>query len=340
MTVLVSPPAQPAGRVLDAVLGIDAGNTKTIALIVGRGGEVLGWGRAGPSNIYVSRPLALAAIERAVAQAREVAGLSAHRLQAVTLSATGADWPEDFELLRAALREWDWAPRQGVVNDAVGALRAGTLDGLGVAVVCGTSSGTAARAAGQDAWHSSYWQEPEGAEELARLAVRAVYRAHLGIDPPTTLTARVLAELGCPDVDALLHRLNARTVRKPRKLGRLAKGLLDEAHAGDPTSRRIVRKHGAALGDYALVAARRAGLSGGYQLVTSGGVMRHPSPLLRQALVEQVQGAHPGVTWQPSRLEPVYGAALLGLELAGASVTEEHFGRLAQGGPSATLFLS
>lgn len=324
----------------DAVLGIDAGNTKTIALIVGRGGEVRGWGRAGQSNIYVSRRAALRAVDTAVQQAVSGAGLQPSCLQAVTLSATGADWPEDFELLRSALRTWDWAPRQQVVNDAVGALRAGTLDGLGVAVVCGTSSGTAARAAGQAAWHSSYWQEPEGAEELSRMAVRAVYRAHLGIDPPTTLTRRLLEELGCPDVESLLHRLTARRVRRPRQLGRLARVLLGEAHAGDPTSVRLVQRHGAALGDYAVAAARQAGLRGNYTLVTSGGVMRHPSPLLREALVEQVQRAHPGVTWQPSRLEPVYGAALLALELAGVDVTEDHFARLAQGGPSDTLFHS
>ncbi|ULH17131.1 hypothetical protein MF271_18545 (plasmid) [Deinococcus sp. KNUC1210] len=323
------------------VLGIDAGNTKTIALIADTSGTVLGWGRAGSSNIYVQQHRALSALEQAVSAARASAGLPAGmRIQALTLSASGADWPEDFALLRRELTRWDWAESRQVVNDAVGALRAGSLDGLGVAVVCGTSAGTAARAAGGTAWHSSYWQEPEGAEELAQRTLRAVYRADLGIDAPTTLTARTLAHFGCETVDALLHSFTAREHPAHAHLGRLARVLLDEAQAGDPASRRIVQQHGAALGDYALAAARKVGLSGAYRLVTSGGVMRHPSPLLREALMHRVHEANPAVTWQASHHEPVFGALLLALELAGESVTEALFRRLEETCPEESLFVT
>ena len=323
------------------VLGSDAGNTKTIALIADTGGTVLGWGRAGSSNIYVQQHHALSALEQAVNAARASAGLPASTpLKAVTLSASGADWPEDFVLLRRELSRWNWAAEQQVVNDAVGALRAGSLDGVGVAVVCGTSAGTAARAAGGEAWHSSYWQEPEGAEELAQRTLRAVYRADLGIDPPTTLSARTLAHFGFGSVDALLHSFTAREQPPHPRLGRLARVLLDEAHAGDATSRRIVDTHGAALGEYALAAARKVGLNGAYRLVTSGGVMRHPSPLLREALMRRVHEVSPGVTWQASHHEPVFGALLLALELAGETVTPELFGRLEETCPEESLFVT
>ena len=129
------------------VLGIDAGNTKTIALIADTSGRVLGQGRAGSSNIYVSQEEGLAAVAQAANQARQSAGVGTRPLRAVTLSAAGADWPEDFTLLSEALRRWPWAQDVQVVNDAVGALRAGSLSGLGVAVVCGTSAGIAARSA-------------------------------------------------------------------------------------------------------------------------------------------------------------------------------------------------
>ena len=62
------------------VLGIDAGNTKTLALIADTSGSVLGFGRAGPSNIYVEPDRALGALEQAVNQAaRTSAGLGARR---------------------------------------------------------------------------------------------------------------------------------------------------------------------------------------------------------------------------------------------------------------------
>ena len=322
----------------ELVLGIDAGNTKTIALIADTTGQVRGWGRAGSSNIYVSEERALAALEEAVLEAKRSAGLGSTPLKALTLSATWADWPEDFALLEDALSRWNWAERRQVVNDAVGALRAGSLLGLGVAVACGTSTGIAARAAEGGVWHSSYWQEPEGAEELARQTLRAVYRAELGIDPPTALTERVLARYGCPDVERLLHLFTRRGHSPPAHLGRLARVLLDEAEDGDPTSLHLVTRHGLALGDYALAAARKVGLSGSYLLFTSGGVMRHPSPLLRQALMRRVQEADPGVTWQASHHEPVFGALLLALELAGHAVGEALFGRLEETSPAESLF--
>ncbi|WP_240740870.1 BadF/BadG/BcrA/BcrD ATPase family protein [Deinococcus sp. Arct2-2] len=332
----------------DLVLGIDAGNTKTIALIADTSGRVRGWGRAGSSNIYVSHSGSLAALEAAVMQASQSAGVKSlgvgsrerRPFLAVTLSAAGADWPEDFEVLHDELRRWDWAERGEVVNDAVGALRAGSMDGVGVAVVCGTSAGTAARAADGHTWHSSYWQEPEGAEQLAQLALRAVYRADLGIDPPTSLTGRVLAHFGCATVDALLHSFTARAQPPCAHLGRLARVLLDEAQAGDPASLRLVQQHGASLGDYALAAARKVGLTGRYLLTTSGGVMRHASPTLREALLAQVREQHPEVAWQPSHHEPVFGALLLALELAGVPVTPALFQQLEDTCPAESLFMT
>ncbi|CAM4033865.1 N-acetylglucosamine kinase [Deinococcus marmoris] len=324
----------------ELVLGIDAGNTKTIALIADLSGQVLGWGRAGRSNIYVQPARALAALATAVARARASAGLRDAPLKALTLSAAGADWPEDFGVLEAELKRWNWAEQAAVVNDAVGALRAGSLDGQGVTVVCGTSAGIAARHPGGAVWHTSYWQEPEGADELAARTLRAVYRADLGLDPPTGLTLPVLSHFGCLDVEALLHALTRRNRRPPKRIGRLARILLDQAAAGDTTSLRIVRAHGVSLGDYALTAARKVGLDDDYLLTTSGGVMRHPSPILRDALLARVREVHPQVRWQASHHEPVFGALLLALERAGVTADETVFRRLEETCPDESLFLT
>jgi hypothetical protein len=45
-------------------------------------------------------------------------------------------------------------------------------------------------------------------------------------------------------------------------------------------------------------------------------VLRHPSPLLRDSLVERVREAAPGVRAIQSRFEPAAGAVLLALDLA------------------------
>ncbi|WP_157465111.1 N-acetylglucosamine kinase [Deinococcus apachensis] len=303
----------------DLVLGIDAGNTKTVALVADTSGRVLGWGRGGRGNIYVSKREALAAIDRAVLAALRMADAHAAHLRAAVLSATGADWPEDFVLLGAELESRGWGASRAVVNDALGALHAAAPDGTGVMVACGTGAGIAAAAPGGQTWHTGFWQEPGGAEDLGRMTLRAVYRADLGFDPPTLLTDRVLAAYRLPNVEALLHALTRRDRRPPGRVGRLARVLLDAAAAGDVTARGLVGRHGAALGDYALVAARRVGLGGtAFGLYAAGGVMRHPSPLLRDALLARVRGGEPGATPGEGGFEPVLGAALLALRAAHA----------------------
>jgi N-acetylglucosamine kinase-like BadF-type ATPase len=323
----------------DAVLGIDAGGTKTVALVCDASGRVLGAGRAGAANIYTTVDAALTAMDAAVGAALEAAGMAVGEVSGVCLSATGADWPEDFALLTQALKARGFQ-RVTVVNDAMGALRASTPDGIGVAVVCGTAAGIGARGEDGRTWHSSFWQEPEGAEELGRMTLRAVYRAELGLDPPTALRSGVLQMHGLSSVEAVLHARTARDPTARLEVGRLARVLLDAADAGDATATRIATAHGAALGDYALVAAHRVGLGArAFAVALSGGVMRHPSPALRDALEARVLAGMPLAQITVVRdLEPVAGAVLLALEGSGIRVTPEHRATLHATFPGSELF--
>jgi N-acetylglucosamine kinase-like BadF-type ATPase len=325
--------------VSQAVLGVDAGGTKTVALVCDAEGRVLGAGRAGAANIYTDVSSALEAMDSAMHTALEAAGLAPNIISSVCLSATGADWPEDFALLQHALEARGYA-RAVVVNDAMGALRASTPDGVGVAVVCGTAAGIGARGHSGQTWHSSFWQEPEGAEMLARLALRAVYRAELGLDAPTLLTERMLEAHGVNSVEAVLHLHTRRERPTGLEVGRLARVLLDAADAGDPTALRIVREHGAALGDYALVAARHVSLTNiAFTVALSGGVMRHPSSVLRDALEARVREAAPLARVRVvTDLEPVAGAVMLALENAGVAVTDAVRSSLRATFPSGALF--
>ena len=306
---------------MNLVLGVDGGNTKTLALIARDDGVILGTGRAGCGDIYGagSPAAAIAEIERAVDAALTEAGISPAALSASAFSLAGADWPEDFRLLEDAMRERGYGQRIVVVNDAMGALRAGSPDGTGVVVACGTGAAIGARGTDGRIWHSSFWQEAQGADELSSRALRAVYRAELGIDPPTLLTERILAAFDARSIESVLHRMTARDVPRPATRRQLVRPLFDAADAGDAAARRIVISHGKALGDYAVAAARQVRLLGQpFPLVLTGGVLRHPSPLLRDALVERVRKAAPNVHVTQSRFEPAVGAVLLALDLAGA----------------------
>ena len=258
---------------MQCILAVDGGNTKTIAL----DGTVLGIGRGGCSDMYNAAPAggaadsaaaALANAEHAVRLALHAAGVSPAEIAVGVFNMAGADWPEDIQFWRDAMRERGMGREIIAQNDALGVLYAASPEATGVSIVAGTGVATGARAPDGRVWHSSFWQdEAQGSSHLGQKLLFAIYRSALGIGPPTSLTARVLAFLDAHSVEAVLHLFNNRHQPAPVKVDRLAPILLDEAHAGDMVALRVVREHGAALGDFAL-AARQVGLDGtAYPLV-------------------------------------------------------------------------
>jgi N-acetylglucosamine kinase-like BadF-type ATPase len=325
------------------VLGVDGGNTKTIALVGRADGTVVGMGRGGCSDIYTSPdvevPLAQAA--RAVTSALAMAGLEPGALAAGAFSMAGADWPEDFDLLQSAMQARGYGQRVVVVNDAVGALRAGSPGGPAVVAVCGTGANTAARGADGKVWHTSWWQEPQGAHHLGLKTLHSVYEAELGVGRPTALTPAVLDYFGRRSVEEIVYLMSARGGSHPERgrIGGLSRILFDTAQQGDPTALRLVREHGEALGDYVLAAARRVGIEHlPFTLVLAGGVLRHPSRLLPEALIARVQARAPGARPVYSTFEPAVGALMLAYEAAGILVDEPLLARLAASMPDSSLF--
>lgn len=318
------------------VLGVDGGNTKTHAFVATRDGAVVGAGHAGCSDIYgaASEAAALAEADRAIRQALDVAGVRPADLAAGAFSMAGADWPEDYAFLTETMTARGYGERVTVVNDALGALRAGT-DGPGIAVVCGTGIATGAQGPDGRRWHTSFWQEPGGSGEFANRVIVAVSRAALGIDPPTSLTPRLLMALGEERVDAALHRIWNRQAPAPNIKAQLTGAALAEAAAGDAAAIAIVTGLGEAMGEYAVAAGRRVGLSAndGFDLVLSGGVFRYPSGALQETIIDQVRAAYPRARPVRPALEPVAGAVLLALALCDVPVTPAVRERLAETTP-------
>lgn len=317
------------------LLGADGGNTKTIVLVAGPDGAILGAGRSGNSDLYnaVSVDAALAEIAAAAAAALAAAGASSADVAASCFGLAGADWPEDFELLRRELPARVGLQSEPlVVNDATGAIRAGTPDGVGTAVVCGTYGVSSGRNAAGHVFHLGLWPDSCGARPLGREALAAIWRSDIGTGPETSLTRRALDTYSVADPMALLHELTRRGGPGLNAAERLAPAVLDEADAGDGVARDIVARQGRLLGDQARVCAGRVGLLGGeFAVVLAGGVFRHSSRLLAQTLMERIPGGRP----VPAAHEPVVGALLFAFDRAGLTPDPE---RLAASTPPAATF--
>jgi N-acetylglucosamine kinase-like BadF-type ATPase len=81
--------------------------------------------------------VAIEAIDQAAKVALTAAGIRPSELTATVVSAAGADWPEDFHYLQEALSRRGFGDDLQVVNDAMGALRAG-WPGLAFQLLAGT----------------------------------------------------------------------------------------------------------------------------------------------------------------------------------------------------------
>jgi N-acetylglucosamine kinase-like BadF-type ATPase len=321
------------------VLAVDGGNTKTIAIVATTEGEVLGAAYGGCGDIYNAAAgndgldpalSALTNVEGTVLAALAAAGVEAADLAVSVLNMAGADWSEDIDFWREAMTARGYGRNVHVQNDALGALYIGSPDATGVSVVCGTGVATGARAQDGRVWHASYWQdEAQGNAHLGQKTLVAVFRSALGIEPPTSLMARVLSHFGAPSVEGLLYLFHNRRHTAPGGLDRLAPILLDEAEAGDGVALRVVREHGEALGDIALAAARRVEIEHTpFHLVLAGGVFRHPTTTLEEAIVTRVHLTAPGVHPVRTTQEPIIGVLMEALTLAGTAVDPSTLDRL------------
>jgi N-acetylglucosamine kinase-like BadF-type ATPase len=300
------------------LLGVDGGNTKTHALVTDVAGTVLGTGHGGMADIHnaASPELALAEIVAACEAALGASAATAADLAAAGFSLAGADYPEDFELLSRGLRGRLGLEQDPViVNDAAGALRSGTEDSVGVAAVLGTYCAVAGRNVDGAFFHFGFWPDSTGAFMLGSEGLAAIWRHMIELGPATSLLDRALERWQCSDVDELLYAFTRVGGLPPSEPGRFADAVLDEAETGDEVAREIVETAGRRLGDYAHVCARRTGQLGStFPLVLCGGVLRHPSPLLRAAIHERIPEATP---IYPD-VEPVVGALLLAADRVGA----------------------
>jgi N-acetylglucosamine kinase-like BadF-type ATPase len=319
----------------ELLLGVDGGASKTIALVADADGRVLGAGRDGSSDIHaVSDPAGpLDRVAAAVRDAAAGAGVPAASLDRCAFSLCGADWGEDVELYEAGL-----AQRLGlmepplIVNDAIGALRAGTLDGVGVSLVLGTGGAIGARAADGRTWFSGMRLEASGAGELGSRAYAMLIRGEYGAGPVPAFLDDALDAIGVRSVEELVHAITARGGLGDRGLRRLAPVLLEAGHRGDPEARAIVAQHAELLAGYVRAASRRVGHPAeGVTLVVTGGVLRHHCT----DLVDRVARALPEFHIVRATVEPAYGALLMAADRAGLRPSLE---QLRASGPPASFF--
>jgi N-acetylglucosamine kinase-like BadF-type ATPase len=314
-----------AGR--PAVLAIDGGNSKTDIALVAADGTLLAAGRA-PGVRTFPTPEVLAAIGAVIGAAALEAGLPPGEPVADCTVAcmANADLPEEEERLASMITAAGWSTSTVVANDTFAVLRAGldTPRGLpwGVAVTCG--AGINCQGIAPDGRTSGFLAlggitgDWGGAYGLGRAALWWAIRAEDGRGPRTALRAVVAGHFGRPAVRDVAVAIHLGKIDEDDLQG-LAPPLLATAAAGDRVARDVVGRLADEIVTMAWTVIRRLGLTGqAVPVVLGGGVLTARDPQLLGWITERLAGQAPDARVSVVDVPPIAGAALLGLDRAGA----------------------
>ncbi|GAA1337909.1 N-acetylglucosamine kinase [Catellatospora bangladeshensis] len=308
----------------DRVLAIDGGNSKTAVALVDVAGRVLAQVRgpgASPQNVGLARSLEV--FEGLVRAAARQAGLPDDERVAAHTAAylAGADLPKEERDLRAAIERRGWSGSTVVGNDTFALLRAGTSDGIGVAVVCGAGINCVAVARDGRTHRfpalgriSGDWG---GGGHIGGEALWLAVRAEDGRGEPTALLPALIDHYGTRTMAEAVERLHFEQVEfDPHALCPL---LFRVAAAGDPVARAVVERLVEEVALLASVSLRRlALLDEQVDVVLGGGVLTGARDAVVGAVRDRLRDAAPLARVRVVDVPPVVGAALLGLDALGA----------------------
>jgi N-acetylglucosamine kinase-like BadF-type ATPase len=312
------------------VLGIDAGGSKTVALLADADGRIVGEGRAGAANLQTEGELE---VEKTLHTVIDQATEHHHPPPAaVCLGIAGVDREDDGRIIREIMRRLGFRSNTLIVNDALIALVAGAGASPGVVLISGTGSiaygvsplGVAARAGG---WGPTLGDEGSG-YWIGRRALAAVMRDVDGRGPRTDLTRLVLKHFSLPRPELLV----AEIYHQPQGRRAIASlgAVVDRARAdGDPVSIDIMTHAADELTLAATSVITRLDMRGQlFPVLLAGGTLSQGSGItdresgswLASEVRRRLAEVAPRATVAPLTHEPALGAVRLALAQARGGV--------------------
>lgn len=309
----------------DYFLGVDGGQSSTVAVISDETGKVIGWATAGPCNhvsAAESRAKFLRVMGECVMQAAARAGMQARKphFRSACLGMSGG--PEDKAGL---LHEIFDADHLLVTHDGRIALAGATVGEPGIIVVAGTGSIAFGENAKSESARAGGWGHIFGDEgggfDIVRQALRATLAEHEGWGPVTALTHALLEATGTVNANETLHLFY--TPEWPRsKVAGLARLVDQIAQEGDPVAGDILQRAAMQLAMLAATVRRqlwntREQLEKPLQVAWIGGVFNSTTVLERFRMLIELEGH--AISAPPTH-SPAVGAVLIALKLAGVIV--------------------
>lgn len=298
-------------------LGVDGGQSSTIALIADETGRIVGCGSGGPCNhvgTAEGRAKFLSAVGDCLGQACRAAGLDPASVTFAVTCLGFSGGPEDKE---AYAHELIRSGKYKITHDAEIALTGATAGQPGIIAIAGTGSiafgrnaeGRLARAGG---WGYIFGDEG-GGFDITRRALRAALQDEEGWGPDTSLRALLPRAMNASSANELMHSFYAGVPRT--QIAALSRIVNEAASQGDPIAIGILARAARKLAWYVEGVYRNLFRENEIVPVAHiGGVFR--SDFLRDQFAQNVQ-ERVGCPCGPPILSPAAGALLEAMRLDG-----------------------
>jgi N-acetylglucosamine kinase-like BadF-type ATPase len=305
------------------VIGVDAGSTKTDAVVANLDGRLLGSGRSGCANWEVVGEAAAAeTIYGAIRHALEKSNVLLTSVRHVHIGAAGLDWPEDEGRLRGSLHPLLGDVPLTLENDSFLGARACTPTACGITVSAGSGVCASYLGATGEKYFYGYFGELGGGTAIDQLTLCAILRAEDGRGPKTALTSAIPKATGHSSVRALLHALTREGYELDETV--IRPSLFETAAQGDSVAIDVVRTFGRELGLMAtnLIEKYRLKSTSAY-VVASGSLFTRTGPLLFDVFREVVHRTAASARSKLNDRPPVAGAVRAALHACGVHTQRE-----------------
>ena len=302
-------------------LGVDAGGTKTHALIADETGMAVGFGLAGPGNWesvgYDGLTRNLLDI---TTQAIEMAKINLSQISGAGMGLAGFDWPSQRQAHLDAIQPLHLPCPLEIVNDTTLGILAGSVEGWGISVVSGTGCNCRGwsrdhKREGRVVGGASHWSgEAAGGFDILARAMRAITFEWVKRAPATALTPAFLQQTGAKDLDDLVEGIY---------LGRFDfnPGMIllvfEVARQGDPQALEVIRWAGSELGMMAISVINQLDLQDEVFDVVLIGSLYDGHPLMTESMRTTIHRTAPGARLVRLTVPPVVGGVILGMQAAG-----------------------
>ena len=301
-----------------AVVGVDGGGTKTLAVIMDLNAKVLGEGTAGPSNpLRVGISNAAACVREAINKACEAAHVRRSDLVAAEIGLAGVRRHEVRARLHEALHGTG-IPEIVVVGDAEIALYGVSEGEPGLIVIAGTGSICCGINARRKEACAGGWGPVAGDEGggswIARRALRAIAHSVDGRGPLTSLTNAASSYFHVSNPQDLSTAIYAPSITNERLAG-FGKQVIQAAKAKDRVAKAILAEAGSELGLAANAVIRNLKLENEtFQVGYVGGVFNAAGEMVLSTMRTEINGVASKAFLAPPRFIPAVAAARMALE--------------------------